>query len=86
MRKITIKTQWDGYGRENVKRDVGESYTVVLWHEDEKTVQGEVTVMGTGEAKVSRDLKAKAVNVIVSVEADDVGEGITIVQVYQVHR
>ena len=77
--KVAIKTIWDGYGADNVKRDIGDFFRVVLWHEKAETVRGEVKVTGTTRFDIQRDTDVKAVVVQVAVEADD-EEGICIEQ------
>lgn len=78
-RRVLIRTQWDGYGADNVKRDIGEWYRVILWQEDVNYLQGQVTVEGSEKHSVQQDVKAKAVIVEVAVEADDKENGVIIV-------
>ena len=77
---MLIRTQWDGYGADNVKRDIGEWYRVILWQEDVDYLHGEVTVQGSVKHRVQQDMKAKAIIIEVSVEADDEENGVCIVQ------
>ena len=81
MRRIRIKTEYDGYFGDNVKRDLGEYYYVVLWHEKPKAVQGEITYTGTQHCEIlQRDESIKAVVLEVATEADDKEAGITVEQ------
>ena len=77
-----IKTEFDGYGRENVERDIGGFYTIIIWHECAETVHGEIKIDGTHGARFFHDWEAKAVVLTVPVEADDAKTGITIEQLF----
>ncbi|KAL8792282.1 MAG: hypothetical protein Q9195_005161 [Heterodermia aff. obscurata] len=81
LRRIRIKTEYDGYFADNVKRDFGEYYHVVLWHETPKTVKGKITCTGTQHYKIlEQDEKIQAVVLEVAIEADNNDAGITIEQ------
>ncbi|KAI9729368.1 MAG: hypothetical protein M1834_006892 [Cirrosporium novae-zelandiae] len=76
-RHITLKTLHAGYPLSHVKRDIGTTYKLVLWHEDRKamdTSRLEFRGMGEGEkeAKWEKDFGARAT--VVEVMVDDVGE------------
>ena len=81
MRRVCIRTEYDGYFADNVKRDLGKHYYVVLWHEKLKAVRGEITYTGTQHCKIlQQDESIKAVVLEVAIEADDREAGITIEQ------
>ena len=78
-RRVRIKTEYDGYSSHNVKRDLGELYRVVLWHEKPETVRGEITFKGTKDHKIlQQDESIKAVVLQVAIEADKEQAGISI--------
>ncbi len=79
---MTIKTIFDGYGKENVERDIGTSYTVVLWHEQAGSVRSKVSVKGMNDPSIDWDLDSNAVIITVPVEVDRPEAGITIEQCY----
>ena len=80
-RGVRIRTVYDGYFSHNVKRDLGEYYHVVLWHEKPETVSGEITFQGTQDHKILLgDESIKAVVFQVAVEADNEQAGISIEQ------
>ena len=78
-RIVTIKTALDGYDLVSLKRDIGEQYTVILWHEIgvdcEKCI---TTVNGAAVISKSNDTNIRATVVTVPIEADDTKKGITI--------
>ena len=84
-RRVQIRTKHDGYFSHNVKRDLGNHYRVVLWHEKPETVNGEISIQGTQDHKIlQRDESTRAVVLQVAVEADNEQAGITIEQQFDV--
>lgn len=81
IRKINIKTAHDGYDKSKVLRDIGDTYRIVIWHENLNSVANEVIVTGTQECCLfSPDMGLKVVVGKVPVEADDPETGICIEQ------
>lgn len=70
-RTITITTPWDGYHLDRVQKDIGDHYTVVIWHDEYTDVTEkypEVVVSGSTAAENRNDISFKASVVKVPVD------------------
>lgn len=78
-RTVTIRTAWDNYNLDLLKRDIGQQYTVIIWHEvDVDTTKCVTTTDGATGSTVSNDTSIRATFIDVPIDADDKKKGITI--------
>ncbi|KAL7276242.1 hypothetical protein RUND412_000778 [Rhizina undulata] len=81
-RTLNIKTTHDGYKLENVKRDIGDTFTIILWHDPDINMNKVTTkVDGTTAGVVTNLSDLVATEVKIPVEASDVS--ITVNYVYE---
>lgn len=71
---------WDGYGRANTARDIGPTYTAILWHEKSESLNREIRVEGTEHFRIQKDETAWAILVVIPIDADKEGENIRILE------
>lgn len=71
---------WDGYGKAKTARDIGPTYTVVLWHEKSESLDREIRVEGTEHFGIQKNPIAWAILVVIPIDADKEGENIRILE------
>ena len=60
-RRMTIRTEHARYGKSNVKRDIGDTYRIVIRHDNPDSIDNKVMVTGTEKHchfSLNKDLKA----------------------------
>lgn len=83
-RIVAMTIPHDGYGTENVKRDIGDMLTFVLWHDPDIVAAPQVEVSGLGdwlcgEVRFLHEVAATIVKV--PVDAVEVGTGKLVITV-----
>ena len=68
--EVSVKNMLDNYGKEKTTRDIGPTYTVVLWHDGSTSLDGGVQVTGTRDFQIMKDEDAWAVVVVIPIDAD----------------
>lgn len=87
-RSLTIKAFWANYSWDLLKRDIGDVFTVVLWHDPETTNVGnaKVTIAGVPDGGYTSRLDNQAHATVLQVPVQvpgDTKEGLTIELDYQ---
>jgi hypothetical protein len=73
-----LTNKWDGYGSQNVERDIGNTYSVMLWQETEKSVQKKIEVLGAKHFKINKLPSLNAIEVEIPIDPEKEGTPILI--------